>query len=129
MPCLLSDANTGRLNSCRDELDELNERRDAQHRRRTERFFNRSSGDPSKLFEDRPCQGWEIASGNALDEEAHSFADQADEEIFDIEEKLDLVGPPEKGLFNEIWSTLKAYRRHLHAIDNEDSGDDDGFDA
>ena len=121
----MTDANTARLEAIEDDLGELNERREAQQLRRTERLFDLYNGDPSKLFEDRPPQAWEIASRDAEDETALQLANDVDEAILTIQEKLELIGPPERGLFSEAWSAIKAYRQHLNAMDSENSREEE----
>tara|TARA_R110000787_G_scaffold286435_1_gene404957 strand:- start:4164 stop:4547 length:384 start_codon:yes stop_codon:yes gene_type:complete len=124
----ISDANTERLEAIEDELVELNDRRDAQHEKRTERLFDLYGGDPSKLFEDRPPQALQLASGDAEDETALQLADDVEVEISEIQEKLDLIGPPEHGLFKKAWAATKAYRQHLNTRDADNSHEDESED-
>lgn len=120
-----SDANTARLEAIVDDLDDLNDRRDAQHLRLTEHLFNLRGGDPSKLFEDRVPQAWQLARQDAVDETAFQLADDVEGAISTIQEELDRIGPPERGLFKEAWAAIKAYRQHLNARDKENSYDDE----
>lgn len=120
-----SDANTARLEAIEDSLDDLNARRDDQHLRRTQHRFNLREGDPSKLFEDRVPQAWQLASHDEEDETSLQLADDAEGAISTIREKLDRIGPPEHGLFKEAWAAIKAYRQHLNAIEIGNSDADE----
>lgn len=116
----ISDANAARLAAIKVQHADLDERRDEQHVKRAERAFNRRGGDPSKRFEEGSSQSSQCASGDAVDETAFQLSEDVEEAISSIEEILDRVGPPERGLFTDAWVALKAYRQHLNMMDDED---------
>lgn len=84
---------------------------------------SRRSKGPIRLT--KPCQKLLLSSDGVLHEKAHKFVEQADDEISMVKAKLERVGAPEKGQFNDIWSARKAYRRYLNAMDVEGEGDED----